>query len=913
MSHPHNLTSRRIRRVIGAALALSLLLSFLPAARASAAAKGREVSGEALGALPLSFVPNAGQFGGEVRFHARGLQGTALFRSDGIDFALPPPLSAYRPRRKGERRRPELLRLGLRFEGAKKEAAIEADGALPGTVNYFIGSDPRRWRASVPTYGRIVYRGLYEGIRLRYDGDEGKLKSTYTVAAGADPARIRWRYEGASEVLVDSSTGDLRVRLPAEPGAATAGKDSQATAVNNNASPAAVPPAEVRERAPVAWQERDGRRFAVEVRYAVAADGSVGFALGKYDRALPLVIDPTYEFSHVLGGQGRDYGYAVALDRAGNIYLTGVTSSVSFTPGLPSVTAQPFFGGKTDVFVVKLNPAGDTVLYSTYLGGADDDWGFGVAVDAAGRAHVTGYTRSDNFPTASALQTAFGGGPVDAFAAKLSADGRALLYSTYLGGADEEVGHSVVVTPDGAAAVAGYTRSANFPVANALQPDNAGLEDAFVLKLSPGGAALVYGTYLGGAGDDRGQAVAADGEGNLYVAGHTASADFPVAKALQPAHAGQEDAFVLKLRPDGGAPAFSTFLGGADSDLARAVAVDRWGQVYVTGSTRSANFPVANALQPSNAGGDDAFVTKLNRKGQKLNYSTYLGGAGDDYGLGVAVDRGGLASVTGRTKSNDFPLAGAFRTTPAGGEEAFAARLSAGGAALDFSTFVGGLRREIGEGVATDAAGNVYVTGYTFSEDFPNSNAEPHRLVTDDDAFVMKLAAPTPAAAPCAQTHNVAASAAGATALASSVYPNWDFNVMSAIDGDRTGAGWGAGGGWNDATRDAYPDWLEVAFDDVKNISQVRVYTLRDDFNIPVEPTPDVTALVYGLINFEVQFWDGARWQTVPGGQVRANDRALRVLSFDPVTTDRVRLVATNSRANFSRVVELEAVGCAAP
>nr|MDQ3804511.1 discoidin domain-containing protein [Acidobacteriota bacterium] len=230
---------------------------------------------------------------------------------------------------------------------------------------------------------------------------------------------------------------------------------------------------------------------------------------------------------------------------------------------------------------------------------------------------------------------------------------------------------------------------------------------------------------------------------------------------------------------------------------------------------------------------------------------------------------------------------------------------------LDFSTFIGGLRREIGEGVAADAAGNVYVAGYTISPDFPNSNAEPHRQFTDDDAFVMKLAAPTPPPAPCSALSNLAASANGATATASSTYPDRDYRPEGAIDGDRAGANWAAGGGWNDATYDAWPDWLQVDFNDVKRIHQVRVYTVQNEFLSPSEPDAATPANLYGIRDFDVQYWDGAAWATA--AQVRGNDKAMAVILLPQgVTTDRIRVHVAAGRENFSRVVEAEAFGCPA-
>jgi len=292
--------------------------------------------------------------------------------------------------------------------------------------------------------------------------------------------------------------------------------------------------------------------------------------------------------------------------------VTGHTSSTNF----PTANAlQPTNGGAYDAFVAKLTADGSSLVYSTFLGGSGEDGGYGIAADPEGNAYVTGWTRSNNFPTANALQPTSGGFD-DAFVAKLSADGSSLVYSTYLGGGRYEYGNGIAADSAGNAYVTGYTSSTNFPTVNALQPaSGGGSADAFVAKLTADGSSLVYSTYLGGADLDVGRGIAADSEGNAYVTGETLSTDFPTANALQPTLGGYYDAFVAKLTADGSSLVYSTYLGGSGEDMGRGIAADSEGNAYVTGETLSTDFPTANALQPAIGGAADAFVAKLTADG----------------------------------------------------------------------------------------------------------------------------------------------------------------------------------------------------------------------------------------------------------------------------------------------------------
>src|SRR6202158_5723645 len=395
-------------------------------------------------------------------------------------------------------------------------------------------------------------------------------------------------------------------------------------------------------------------------------------------------------YSTYLGGCGNDSGNGIAVDAAGNAYVTGSTTSTNFpTTANP---LQPTSGGGNDAFVTKLSATGSALVYSTYLVGNWGDLGYCIAVDAAGNSYVTGSTTSTNFPTKNPSQATLGGaGASNAFVTKFSAAGAAV-YSTYLGGSGNDSGNGIAVDAGGNAYVTGSTTSTNFPTtANPLQPTSGGGNDAFVTKLSATGSALVYSTYLGGTAGDSGNGIAVGAAGNAYVTGVTSSANFPKATPLQstcPPCPKGTNAFVTKFNTAGNALIYSTYLGGAGSDVGIGIAVDAFRNTYVTGYT-SFNFPMANPLQPTFGGGlDDAFVTKLNAAGSAVMFSTYLGGANEDQGYGIAVDAVGNAYVTGRTESINFPLANPFQSIFGGGifgySDAFVAKIFLPAIAGDF-------------------------------------------------------------------------------------------------------------------------------------------------------------------------------------------------------------------------------------
>jgi hypothetical protein len=658
------------------------------------------------GKLPLAFEPNMGQTDGQVRFVARGGGMTVFFTDTEAALVL------SRGRQGGSAGEAQQAVVRMKLAGADRPRQVIGVDKQPGISNYFIGSDPAKWRTDVPHYGRIQYAGVYPGIDVVWYGTERQLEYDFVVGPGADPKQIQVAWEGVESLRVEPG-GELVLR----------------TALG-----------EVRQQQPRVYQQIGGKRVEVGARYAMVAGNRVSFELARYDRKRELRIDPVVlNYSTYLGGSGTDGGSGIAVDGAGSAYITGFTASTNYpTQSADQATLQ----GADNVFVTKLSPAGNSLVYSTYLGGSGYDESNGIAVDAAGSAYVTGYTSSTNFPVQSPYQaTTKGNG--DAFVTKLTPAGNGLVYSTYLGGTGIDETWGIAVDAAGSAYVTGYTTSSDFPTHSPFQATYQGTQDAFVTKLTPAGSALVYSTYLGGSAYNWGKAIAVDGAGSAYITGLTTSADFPTQSPYQATRKGSESAFVTKLTPAGNAPVYSTYVGGSGGDFGSGIAVDGAGSAYVIGTTNSSDFPTQSPYQATLKGQDNAFVTKLTPAGGALVYSTYLGGSGQDQGQKIAVDGAGSAYVTGTTGSTDFPTQSPYQAGNNGGTDAFVAQLTPAGSALVFSTYLGGSGLDQGLGIAVAALGSAVVTGSTASGDFPTQSAYQGAYQGGaDDAFATSLSSP---------------------------------------------------------------------------------------------------------------------------------------------------------------------------
>jgi hypothetical protein len=639
--------------------------------------------------MPLLFIPNHGQASPEAQFMAKGVGITALFERDEVVYAA----------HGGSVR--------VRFTGASGPTAIEGVARIAGEVNFLNGHE-EDWQRGIPVYSGVAYRDVYTGIDLRFSGAGRHLKSEFLVAPGADPGRIGLEFTGADRVWVKDD-GSLGVRF---------GRRL------------------VHEEPPLIYQVRNGEKLNVDGSFVVTGN-VVTFSIGAYDRSLQLVIDPVV-YVTLLSGSGADAALSLAVDNAGAAYIAGFTSSFDLATINP---AQGFNAGGNEVFVAKLNPAGNALVYCTFIGGRGDDRAMAIAVDSAGATFVAGATTSSNFPTRAALQPTFGG-VKDAFVLKLNGTGNALVYSTYLGGTASDSAHGVALDSAGNVYVAGDTASAGFP-ATGFQKTLRGGVDAFVTKIAADGSRLVYSTFLGGAADEHAAAVAVDAYGQVSAAGSTYSADYPIANAHQGTPAGGQEVFLTKLAASGGSLVFSTYLGGSagyvgSAEEARSVALDPQGNVYIAGQTSSANFPVRNPAQATNAGWQDAFAAKFTSAGA-LVYSTFVGGLNVDTADTVAVDASGSAHIGGATTSaNLMSLLGA-PAQATGLYDGFIVKLTPAGNAASGLVLLGGAGSDNVAALALDAAGGLYAAGYTLSPTFPLPNGTVAINAGNYGAFITKM------------------------------------------------------------------------------------------------------------------------------------------------------------------------------
>jgi hypothetical protein len=706
--------------------------------------------------LPVAFEPNLGQTDPQVKYLARG-NGYTLFLTPSEAVLTLAPEKTQATKQKSSNRfarfakSPMMSRnspaagtvgavIRMQVAGGDPHTQIAGTEDLPGISNYFVGKNPGNWRTNVPHYARVGYRDIYPGVNLAFHGAQQQLEFDFVVAPGADPAPIGLQFSGAERIVTDaagnlilaSSAGDLRLHKP------------------------------------VAYQEYQGARRLVDARFVVEGK-RVGFVLGNYDRSRELVIDPTLSYSTNLGGTLEDDGLGIAVDASGNAYVTGETASTNFPPAgtqfqssnagsfdvfVTKIAAngssliystyiggsladsgngiavdssgnafvaggtsssdfptsvgasQTTFKGITDAFVLKLDPAGSALVYSTLLGGTLFDAANGLAVDGLGNAYVVGATSSTaDFPTLNPIP-GNGGGSSNGFVTKVNATGTALVYSTFLGGSTGDFAAAVALDSSKNAYVTGGTLSPTFPhTTGAFQIQcgtdgncNGGSYDAFITVINAAGSGYVYSTFLGGSGADEGLGIAVDSAANAYVTGLTKSnTNFPLQAALQPTFGGGvQDAFVTKINSTGSAPlVYSTFLGGGLGDAGTSIALDASNNAYLTGQTTSSNFPTTSPTQGTPGGANDGFVTEINAAGSQPLFSTYLGGSqnentlsGSGPGGAIAVDSAGNIYVTGNTSSANFPPVAAVQGTYGGAIDAFVAKFAPSAGTGNFSITV---------------------------------------------------------------------------------------------------------------------------------------------------------------------------------------------------------------------------------
>ncbi|MBN1213533.1 MAG: SBBP repeat-containing protein [candidate division Zixibacteria bacterium] len=664
----------------------------------------------------MTFTANQGQWNQQTLFRCDAGSALLWFTHDGVYYHFNRRLgnseeyTARLPHRMSEPadNPPVFERLLIKsnFIAANPEPVIKGNALLSHRSNFILGNDPARWRTNVPSYESLTYEDIYPGINLVYYSKNGHMEYDFVVFPGADPAVIKIRYDGVERISVNE-TGELQLT----------------TAWGT-----------VTEQKPVFYQDINGERQTVTGRYLILGETTFGFEPDRnYDPTLPLIIDPvlvfstymggsvedwgldiavddnsnvyvvgmTYSsdfptenplidtitgssdafmtklkatgdefiYSTYLGGDGFDFGLALTIDGDGNIYLTGVTYAADFPTESP---LQGTYGGNGDAFVVKLNNTGESLIFSTYLGGGSYDSGEDIILDANGNIYVTGGTDSESFPTQDPL---FNNQLLrDAFISKITPDGSSFVFSTYLGGERGDFGKALCLDADTNIIILGSTNSDNFPSFRAYQDERAGFYDAFITRINANATNLIYSTYLGGGDDDWPVDMEIDANGFVYLTGYTYSLDFPKYLPFQNAKDDSADAFVTKLDSSGVSLVFSTFFGGSKNDYSQGITVDNDGKIYISGSTGSSDFPLKRELQTYQAN-NDAFVTKFNDDASLLFYSTCLGGTGSDAANCIDIDNTGNVYLTGSTSSIDFPTVTPYCDTLTGLKDVFVTKI----------------------------------------------------------------------------------------------------------------------------------------------------------------------------------------------------------------------------------------------
>lgn len=688
--------------------ALAVLLSF---AWAAASEIAPTCIGDAKVADPLLFTPNLGQWDSKVLYRACAGAATLWFTSDGVyiqfsDFGK--NIDVERGAGRPEPTTVDIELVKITFQNCKVSPVVEASDLVDYKCNFFLGNDPSHWRTDVPSYASITYRDIYPGIDLCYYSTNGLLEYDYIVRPGADPAIIRTMYEtpGVMELL-PSGEVVVRTRL-----------------------------GEISESQPRCRQATDlgSREFAGQFR--LLGSNTFTFEIPQNVRAdKEMTIDPIMKFSTYLGGSSSDEAYAIDASSSGSPYVTGQTASADF----PFVSGYDnSLTGTWDLFVTKFANNGTSLVYSTYIGGSGNELGRDIHEDGYGEVGITGYTTSNNYPLNLAFDNTLGGSR-DAFVTLLNSSGNGLILSTYVGGSSDDDGFGVIADGSNLELYAtGWTASSDFPTSNAYDATYNGGNDAFAVKITLFGG-LGYGTYIGGSGSDIGWELAIDANYDAYIAGLTSSNNFPTVNAYDATANGGNDVFACKLSSSGNTLIYSTYIGGSGNDQGLGIDVDGSGNAYVCGLTSSSNYPTANAYDATYNGGYDINLTKLNSNGNGLLYSTFIGGSSHEYAYAVCVDSKRQVYLCGRTESSNFPLVNPTDNSYNGNIDAYVTKVATAGTSLAFSTFLGGSGQDLGLGLGIDVYCNAYAAGSTTSTDFQLANPYDNTRNGTYDAFVTKL------------------------------------------------------------------------------------------------------------------------------------------------------------------------------
>jgi hypothetical protein len=815
------LAARTIAALLcGCLLPASLAVASPPANKLAPRAQGspalhREAIHK-MGKAALYFEPNQGQADPSVRFIAKGGGFTVYLTGTEAIFVNSNTRTPVR----------------LQFLGAAAGGKVEPGAAIPGISNYLFGQDASKWRTRIPHYTSVRIHEIYPGIAVNFYSNGGRLEYDLEVAPGADPSQVALAWEGIDRIRVEQESGDLVISTSA---------------------------GDLRQRRPTVYQEIDGSRVAVAASYRAEGKNRYGFELAQWDPKAPLIIDPLLAYSTYLGAAELDEVSAIASDFGGSTYVVGYTRSTGFPLIRP---LQNTLQGQntSDTFITKLSFDGNFVLYSTYIGGEQEDRAQAVAVDSTGSAYITGLTSSFSFPVTAntALQSQYSG-TQDAFLLRLGPNGDQITYGTFLGNTDtSEVGNAIALDPGNNIIFAGTTNSFGLPVTpDAFDRTYSGNVDGFVIKLNPAGQ-LVFCTYIGGTGEDAATGLALDPGGNIFVVGGTLSPDFPTTEgAFDRTTQDTSEAYVLKLSQNGKRLFFSTLLGGPGPDNAFGIALEPGGRILIAGQAGTGFPTTANAHRSTVGGVVDGFVARINSTGTALLASSLIGTASTDFSVRVKPAGGNQIAVMGYTDSNNFPATSdAFGVSGNTSGDVFFTVLQPLANALVFSSILRGTSTEFPRDLGVDAFGSYYILGATYSSDF---QTVPGSLDTtyggNGDGFIAKV------------------TSVGTSECTASILPT---GTTYQADGGAGGAGIGAGCTWY-----AYPSvpWITLASDPLTQGAGSLNYQVAA--NPGVEPR---TASIQVAGNV-LQILQKGSTNVVPFQDVAANDPFV----------DHIRMLKTNA------------------
>ena len=651
----------------------------------------------------IPWIKNAGQQQSEVAFYAETFSGTVFVTNTGeIVYSLPiDSTKSY-----------VLRESFIKTSDVSKKQNVYGELQSQAKVNYFKGNNSDDWLSNVPTFQTVNLGEIWDGIEVKLNAYGNNIEKLFYISPGESYKNIQLELQGAKRLKI-SETGELIIKTPE---------------------------GNIEFTAPIAYQIIENKKQYIEVAY-IKNGKTYGFEVGDYNTDYTLIIDPLIASTFV-GGSNSDRVYSIVLDGSNNVYITGGTYSSDYPATASSY--DPTYNDKWEVFVSKFTPDLSTILASTFLGGGDFDVGLAMTLDGSGNVYVTGYAHS-GFPVTSLAYDETNNGMEDVFVAKLSPDLSTLQASTFIGGLSTEYGYSIAIDGSGNVLVTGCTYSSGYPTAGTPYNDDPnGYADIYISKFTSDLSSLLASTFVGSSNDDYAYSIVLDGSDNVFITGFTFANNYPTAGSpYDNTYNGSYDAIISKFTSDLSTLTASTYLGGNSDEWGHSIIFDTSGNLLITGFTYSDNFPTAGTpYDDSQNGGADVFVTKINSDLSTLSASTFIGGSLSEEGHSIAIDNDGNIFVSGHTKSSDYPMAGSpYNDSHNGGvKDINVSKLSSDLSTLLASTFIGGNDDENSNFLAVDNSGNIFVSGYSESGDYPTTSSSfDDSYNGSEDAIISKL------------------------------------------------------------------------------------------------------------------------------------------------------------------------------